>query len=188
MLLACGLTACEKTPYELFATDTSFGGGPSPPMSLEECLEKSGSVLPLEKLRATGPGLCLGRGASRDLLGDKGYDCVLSPCAETWEQLWTIRVDDAGALEIRNEEVDMNMDVQFADSAAGTPLVLYEPHQLYNQRYFAIQGPDDTFQLTPRNAQGQCVEALGASLQLQPCNALTPGQFFRRETCVSPNE
>jgi len=177
---ACLGEACGSGGFAGAPTTPGAGGSPSEPS--EDCrIESSG--LKAERLQVTDTELCLARGEFQLLLGDPSYLIELVECSSDVRQTWTIAELEPGVVEARNYSVDLNLDVQFAATEAGTVVDLFSPHQLYNQR-FELQPVDaDTFKLSPRNAPQQCVSQWSGSLVLRPCDGGLTGQTFRRLSC-----
>ncbi len=138
----------------------------------------------LERLQLGGTDLCVAQGIYSPLLGDPAYATALLPCEKSLAQLWKISVMDDGALEFRNQAVDLNLDVRFAASDDGTPTVLFTPHQLYNQRFTVLEGQDGTFKLSPLHAPTKCITRQDDTLLLLPCEGESSDQSFIRKTCL----
>jgi hypothetical protein len=205
LLLATANFACTVTDYHFFDGSVGIGGMPScsgqacgsggfagnpttpaeagaPSEPLEDCrIESSG--LKAERLQIADSELCLARGKFQLLLGDPSYLIELVECSSDVKQTWTVNEVEAGIIEARNYSVDLNLDVQFAATEVGTPVELFTPHQLYNQRFDVLTVTSDTFKLSPRNAPAQCVSSWNSSLILRPCDDNFTGQAFRRISC-----
>jgi Ricin-type beta-trefoil lectin domain len=132
--------------------------------------------------------LCLSKGKTQELMGSTGFEVGLVPCDNASERLWTVTHDETGALTFESLQSGFNLDVRFADSAPGTPFVLYGAHALYNQRFIVLPSVGDTesLQLSPRHARGMCAEAQELEVQLQRCNPAEPTQFFELIDCSTP--
>lgn len=126
--------------------------------------------------------LCISRGDETMISASINYFIDLTSCSEDPAQMWTLSVDSNLAWEIRNDSVNMNLDVLYADTMSGTPLVLYFAHDLYNQRFFQTPLADGSFTLAPRHADDQCVTRVDDGLQIWPCEG-RPEQRFRLLPC-----
>lgn len=203
-LLMCLVGACAETPYPFFVEEGSGGGsacvgttcstgggagadGDFPGEGVEPpgpaCESASDPALVVEKLELL-TGMCLAAGAPTLIAGSPGYELALVSCADAVEQGWTVRSQEMG-LEIRSESVGYNLDVRFAASSDGTPIVLYSPHRLYNQLFMIQAAFSGVFRLAPLHAPTQCLSQRGDRLELWPCATTETGidQLFRRTSC-----
>lgn len=149
----------------------------------ERCESPRDQTVTLERLQVASSGRCVSQGAYEPLRGDPSYRTELATCEETLAQMWAIRMLDGGGLEFRNAAVDLNLDVRFAEIGDGTPLVLYNPHQFFNQRFDLHDDDGSTFKLSPLHAPSQCVTEQDPMLVLLPCEAGRTDQTFRRIAC-----
>jgi hypothetical protein len=207
----CATLACTDTPY-LFLVEVGgtggvlvgagglgcsgscstggSGGGVSAPTeggapgeAPLDCSSHITSGLRVVQIQ-TSAGLCVQQGILSPLAGETAFSVVVGPC--DWEArttLWTTRIDQDGVYEIRSESTNFNLDVRYAASSDGTPLVLYSPHQLYNQRYSVVTAPEETVKMVPLHAPLQCVTQVNSGLQIWPCAASTVEQRFRIVSC-----
>jgi hypothetical protein len=102
---------------------------------------------------------------------------------------------------MRNLDSGDNLDIRLAATADGTTAVLYEPHHLYNQRFFVRSGPGAGTEATPtggerwiapRHADTKCLTALpeassGQQVQIWPCDGLRVDQRWTFERWVCPS-
>lgn len=169
------------------AAAPSSGSAPSeggaPPEPTDACL-LPGTTLRAERIQVTDNNLCFSRGAFQLLLGEPSYAIKLAECSSDPAQIWVLTELSPKVFEARNYSVNLNLDTQFGAVDAGTPVDLYTPHQLYNQRFVVTELDDDTFKLSPLNAIAQCVSAWDGALMLRSCEGSLPGQSFRRLECA----
>lgn len=149
-----------------------------------QCPASRDSSLTLVRLVATGPDLCVNQGPATVFIDSPGYETTLGPCVENASQYWTVKGLSDGSWELRNEGSAMNLDVNYSYSADGTPVVLFTPHRLDNQRFYILPGATDSFLLAPDNAPWQCVEARDDTLEIWPCDAENPSQNFKQISCL----
>lgn len=126
----------------------------------------------------------MSQGAATVFFDSPGYETSLSTCVEEPAQYWTVRGLSDGSWELRNEGAAMNLDVNYDNTADGTPIVLFTPHRLDNQRFFILPGSSDSFLLAPYNAPEKCVEARDGTLEIWPCDAENPAQNFKQLPCL----
>lgn len=203
------LIACGETTYDLYtekplgvdeatggATDGS-GGTASPgtggqmqaggdfnhPGDPTECQASRDAELELIRLVATESGLCVSQGAPTVIGDSPAYEIELLACAVQTAQFWSLVGTSGGLWQIYNEAAAMNLDVRFADTSDGTPLVLFDPHGLYNQRFYVIPASGDSFQLAPRHTTGKCLEVRDGELEIWPCSSSEPNQRFMQIAC-----
>jgi hypothetical protein len=128
--------------------------------------------------------LCVSQGAYAPLRGQTSYATTLVECSESVAQMWALNQLDDRVLEIRNEAVDLNLDVRFAASDDATPIVLFDPHLLYNQQFSVLEGDAaGSFKLAPLHAPTKCLTEADGSLILLPCEQGLDAQSFRRTAC-----
>lgn len=149
-----------------------------------ECQASRDPSLTLVRLLAVDRNLCVAQGPATTFLEQPGYEIALGPCTEDASQYWTVRGLSNGSWELRNEGTAMNLDINYSNTADGTPVVLFTPHRLENQRFFILPGSGEAFLLAPDNAPWQCVEARDDSLEIWPCDAQNPAQNFKQISCL----
>lgn len=205
--VAAGLggVSCSTTDYDLYSqlpelpsleggassdgsggSSISSGGTGATFAESSECGDvAAGEPLPV-RIYSVERGLCLSKGNAQVLMGNQGFLVDLVSCDTAPERLWTVTQDEAQTLEFESYSSGFNLDVRFADSAAGTPFVLYGAHGLYNQRFFSLAVSDTQVQLSPRHAKGMCAEAQASGVELQPCDELESAQYFQLIDCDTP--
>jgi len=204
----CAL-ACTETPYQFFpqsgpgpssggaqgsGTGGLTGGSGGVPAGAGGALGMGGDLAAsdcqsvLEPTRTayqlqTSSGRCVSLGEYAPLLGEVAFAVVIDECTGALGQRWTMEAMEYGAIVFSSEGVVLNLDVRFAASDDGTPVVLYTPHRLYNQRFVQITAEDGTFTLSPLHAQTKCLSERGNGLELWPCDAAATDQTFELIAC-----
>lgn len=186
----CGLDGCASGGAALQgsgglggeSTGSAPGEGGAPPDPTDPCFLPETNQR-AERIQVTDNELCFSRGAFQLLLGDPSYAIKLTECSIDPAQIWVITELTPGVVEARNYSVDLNLDTQFSAVDPGTPIDLYTPHQLYNQRFVVTENTDGSFKLSPLNAKTQCVSAWDGSLLLRNCDESFVGQSFVRLSC-----
>lgn len=146
-----------------------------------------------------GETLCLRRGAPTTIAQDPAFFVELAPCDQSAEALWSV-LPAGPAFEVRNQDSGDNLDIRLAATGDGTTAVLYEPHQLYNQRFFLRSGPAAGTEaspeggerwIAPRHADTKCLTAFpeastGQQVQLWPCEGVRADQHWVFERLACP--
>lgn len=158
-----------------------LGGALPPPM---QCLSESRPGFGLVQLQMQGSGLCVVPGEAITIVGTPAHEVTVQSCEDLPEQYWTVLMDfQQQTWEFRNESLGMNLDIQFGADTTGAPALLYDPHQLYNQRFFAnIQ--DEGMRIRPSNSLDKCLTQVDTAMLLNPCNSEEPNQLIRVIPCV----
>lgn len=208
-MLGSGLLACGETTYDLYEqlesnlpgssggalfsgtggeTDqvgaTGGNNGDGTDVTPPQCQASRDTSLTLVRLSIPSRDQCVTQGSATVFIDSPGYEVSLSTCVEDAAQYWTVRGLNDGSWELRNEGSSMNLDINYSYTADGTPVVLFTPHRLENQRFYILPGATDSFLLAPHNAPWQCVEARGDALEIWPCDAENPAQNFQQVSCL----
>jgi hypothetical protein len=162
-------------------TGGSDGSGGGTPL---ECQASRDASLVLVRLRGVADGRCVSQGPATVFIDSPGYETMMDTCAEDAAQYFTVRGLSDGSWELRNEGSAMNLDVNYDNTADGTPIVLFTPHRLDNQRFYIVPGSSDSFLLAPDTAPSKCVEARDGALSIWPCDAENPAQNFQQIACL----
>jgi hypothetical protein len=158
--------------------DLGMGGEPAT-SNCQSVLEPTRTAVQLE----TSSGLCVSLGQYAPLLGEVAFAVVLDECTGALGQRWTLEEMENGAIVFSSEAVVLNLDVRFAAADDATPVVLYTPHRLYNQRFVRVTSEDGTFKLSPLHATTKCLSERGSGLELWPCDAIADDQEFEIIAC-----
>lgn len=143
--------------------------------------------------------LCLGQGDPTTIAGEPAYRVGLAPCDDSAVHVWSVR-GSGPAYEFRQIAVAHNLDVRLAATGDGTTLVLYEPHQLYNQRFFVRSGPAPGTDaelsggarwLAPQHVDSKCITVFpdlppGSQVQIWPCDESWEEQKLELVPVVCP--
>lgn len=196
---------CGETTYDLYeelvpGVDLSSGGTQSGGASSQEeatggrdgtggaapndCQASRDASLVLVRVRNVASDLCISQGPATLFLESPGYETTLRDCAEDIAQYFTVRGLSDGSWELRNEGSAMNLDINYSNTTDGTPVVLFTPHRLDNQRFYIVPGSSESFLLAPDNAPSKCVEARDGALGIWPCDAANPAQNFQQLGCL----
>lgn len=143
---------------------------------------------------------CLRSGPETTVAGELAHTVVAAPCDGGAREVWEL-IASAGAYEFRNVAVAANLDILLAATGDGTSAVLYDPHQLYNQRFFIRSGassgteapPGEERLLAPRHVDTKCLTYVpgassGQQVQLWPCDELRADQRWTLTPLVCPPE
>jgi hypothetical protein len=206
VLLACGETSYDLYTEKPLTTAGGTGGAAEgtggtsatptggqmhtggdinrpPPGDPTACEASRDAELELIRLVATASGLCVSQGAPTIIGDSPAFEIELATCEVETAQFWSLVASSGGLWQIHNEAAAMNLDVRFADTTDGTPLVLFDPHGLYNQRFYVIPASGDSFQLAPRHTTGKCLEVRDGDLEIWPCSSSEPNQRFMQIAC-----
>lgn len=119
------------------------------------------------------------------IANDTGFDVSLDDCAEDEANLWALQLLGE-TYEVRNLVTGYNLDVLLASTDDGARVVLYHPHQFFNQRFLFRPRSRFTFEITPRHSESQCVTVRDSHLELWPCDNAVSAQLFEIVPCEAP--
>jgi hypothetical protein len=129
---------------------------------------------------------CLVRGAATTVFTEPAFLGELSAECSTPSAQWDLTPAVAGSFTLRHVESELSLDVRAASDVPGTPIILYDPNRLDNQRFFARPRSSYVYELAPRHASALCVEARGNGLEIWPCNNADAGQSFEFSRSACP--
>jgi hypothetical protein len=172
--------ACSETPIDAITTaDVSAAGA-----AALDCAQTLDTALPgVVTIATRESGQCLAQGASTTVANEPAFEVILAECAASLPQRWRLIDAGLGSFELRNLASDDNLDIQFAATTDGTPAVLFEPHQLYNQRFLFGPRADGSVSLSPRHATLMCLQQVGGRVQIWSCDGAEPAQGFLLSSC-----
>lgn len=169
------LVACGTSPIAAVVEDERLTSG-----SAGNASESSGCDEPLAgRFVLSGETGCLRRGEPTTVFGNPAFTTELSVDCTTARAQWDLTPALGGSFTLRNVDTELSLDVRTAAEAPGTPVILYEPTTLDNQRFWLRERTSKTFELSPRHAPLLCTEARGQDVEVWPCDAAEPGQSFR---------
>ncbi|HSC89202.1 MAG TPA: hypothetical protein VLC09_18095 [Polyangiaceae bacterium] len=197
--LTCVLLGCAETPLELFAQQDA-GEPPSSADASDDSSADAGTdgsasdvhwdcrattdithrVL-IQNVQAKA---CLTRSAAIVVADTPAFSLTLEPCDGRAEAIFLPILGTAGDYQFRHEISSDNLDVRLASSDDGATLVLFDPHGLYNQRFFSrpLATPGQ-MQLAPRHIPDKCLALRGDQLELWPCDSAAADQIFELPRC-----
>lgn len=128
---------------------------------------------------------CLARGAATTVFTTPAFLSELTADCHSPAAQWDLTPAVAGTFTLRHVESELSLDVRAAADVPGTPIILYDPNTLDNQRFFARQRSPYVYELAPRHASDLCAEARGSGLEIWPCDGASAAQSFEfsRSTC-----
>jgi hypothetical protein len=169
-LLHCA--ACGKSPVDaiVFAQDgsapdtgsgtgTGTGTGTGDPCTDGVATAAAGEF----RLRALPTGQCLAVGGSTTVLGNPAFDTAMADdclvAGEVWQLIPSASLQ--GAFEVRSLQQAYNLDIEMAQTADGTPAILFSPTSLANQRFYFAARRTGVFALVPAHIRSpfSCVSS-----------------------------
>jgi hypothetical protein len=121
---------------------------------------------------------CLRRGEATTVYGEPGFLTELSADCVSVRAQWDVTPALAGTFTVRNVDNQLSLDVRAASDLPGTPVIVFAPNTLDNQRFWFRPRADATLELAPRHAPTLCVSARAGSVSMQTCEADEPAQAF----------
>lgn len=171
LLWGCGTTPIDAVTADLPAPDDTSGmtppggNGCSTPMA-------GRFVLSVERA-------CLRRGDATTVYGNAAFLTELSADCNTPRAQWDLTPAVAGTFTVRNVEDQLSLDVRAASDLPGTPIIVYDPNTLDNQRFWFRARSSETYELAPRHAPTLCAKARGDGVEIWPCDTNDVSQTFR---------
>jgi hypothetical protein len=176
VICALALVGCGTTPIDAVTADT-----PAPDNGIENipnggptCSEPTAGRFALS-LEST----CLRRGGHTSVFGNPAFLTELSADCTTARAQWDLTPALEGTFTLRNVENQLSLDVRAFSDVPGTPIIVYDPNTLDNQRFWFRPRSMDTYELAPRHAPTLCAEARGNGLEIWPCDTINTAQAFR---------
>ena len=179
MICAWCVLGCGTTPIEAVVIDHGASN------NAEETPTSSGEVCAKAAAPAAGrfvlsvEAACLRRGAATSVFGNAAFFTELSADCTSDRAQWDLTPAVAGTFTLRNVEDQLSLDVRAASDVPGTPIIVYDPNTLDNQRFWFRPRKDTRFELAPRHAPGLCAEARASGVEIWPCQADDAAQAFR---------
>jgi hypothetical protein len=170
-LLAVG---CGTTPVDAVVADEA-GLGTDDPVAGSLC-----AVPAAGRFGLSAESGCLRRGGPTTVFGDPAVDVELATDCTTPAAQWDLTPAVAGTFTLRNVEDQLSLDVRAAADVPGTPIILYDPNTLDNQRFWFRPRGGETYEMAPRHAPTLCAKArTTGAVEIWPCDAFDTGQAFR---------
>ena len=113
------------------------------------------------------------------MLSDPAFMSELSADCTSTRAQWDLTPAVAGTFTLRNAEDQLSLDVRAGSNVPGTPIILYDPNTLDNQRFWFRPRANKTYELAPRHAPSLCAEAHGTGIEIWPCATEDAEQMFR---------
>jgi hypothetical protein len=183
VICALALVGCGTTPIDAVKADA-----PAPdkdpenvPTTSPACSEPTAGRFTLSLQSA-----CLRRGDLTSVFGNAAFLTELSADCTTARAQWDLTPALEGTFTLRNVEDQLSLDVRAASDLPGTPIILYDPNTLDNQRFWFRSRAHDSYELAPRHAPTLCAEARGTDVEIWPCDTNNTAQAFRfaRVSCM----
>jgi hypothetical protein len=164
--------------------DAGEGGGLGGGSGELDCSNGQSEVSPgYVRIRNVATGLCLGQGDAIEVGGEPAFEVLLVECMADPSQLWRLSATVADSYFVQNVPIEMNLDMQYAGTADGTPAVLFSAHQLDNQRFYFPPLPGGGFWMSPANVPfggvPKCLRENGSGVELRPCVAGDEREAFQ---------
>lgn len=183
MICAVTLVGCGTTPIDAVTADTPGpdNGPENVPTDSPACSEPTAGRFTLTLQSA-----CLRRGDLTSVFGNAAFLTELSADCTTPRAQWDLTPAVAGTFTLRNVEDQLSLDVRAASDVPGTPIIVYDPNTLDNQRFWFRPRSHDSYELAPRHAPTLCAEARGSDVEIWPCDTNNTAQAFRfaRVSCM----
>lgn len=183
VICAVTLVGCGTTPIDAVIADTPAPdtGPENVPTDSTGCSEPTAGRFTLSLQSG-----CLRRGDLTSVFGNAAFLTELSADCTTPRAQWDLTPAVAGTFTLRNVEDQLSLDVRAASDVPGTPIIVYDPNTLDNQRFWFRPRSRDSYELAPRHAPTLCAEARGSGVEIWPCDTNNTAQAFRfaRVSCM----
>lgn len=171
LVTGCGTTPIDAVTADLPAPDD---GAPMTPPTGSRCNAPTAGRFTLSAEMG-----CLRRGDPTTVFGNGAFLTELSADCSTARAQWDLTPAVAGTFTLRNVEDQLSLDVRAASDLPGTPIIVYDPNTLDNQRFWFRPRSSETYELAPRHAPTLCATAQGTEIEIWPCDTNDEGQTFR---------
>ena len=183
VICALALVGCGTTPIDAVKADAPLPDNDpeNVPIASPACSEPTAGRFTLSLQSA-----CLRRGDLTSVFGNAAFLTELSADCTTARAQWDLTPALEGTFTLRNVEDQLSLDVRAASDLPGTPIILYNPNTLDNQRFWFRPRAQDSYELAPRHAPTLCAEARGTAVEIWPCDTNNPAQAIRfaRVSCL----
>lgn len=176
VICALASVGCGTTPIDAVTADTPAPdtGGEIVPTGSPACSEPTAGRFTLSLQSA-----CLRRGNVTSVFGNTAFLTELSADCTTARAQWDLTPALEGTFTLRNVEDQLSLDVRAASDVPGTPIIVYDPNTLDNQRFWFRPRSRDLYDLAPRHAPTLCAEGRGNGVEIWPCDTNNTAQAFR---------
>jgi Ricin-type beta-trefoil lectin domain-like len=166
--------SCGTTPVDAVVADEA-GLGTNDPVAGSVCAAPAAGRFSL-----SGESGCLRRGGLTSVFGNAAEEVELSADCTAPAAQWDLTPAVAGTFTLRNVENQLSLDVRAAADVPGTPIILYDPNTLDNQRFWFRPRGGEIYELAPRHAPTLCAkERATGAVEIWPCDTTDTGQAFR---------
>lgn len=139
MICPLALASCGTTPIEVVAADENCSRDASETST--KCSEPAADRFTLSAENAY-----LRRGAPTAAAIEPAFMSELSvDCTSTRAQ-WALTPAVAGTFTLRNAETQLALDVRAGSDVPGTPIIVYDPNTLDNQRFWFRPRANGTYE------------------------------------------
>jgi Ricin-type beta-trefoil lectin domain-like len=112
------------------------------------------------------------------VFGAPAYAIELSGDCISERAQWQLNPAVAGTFTLLNVETGLVLDVRAGADVPGTPIILYDPNSLDNQRFWLRPRADDAYELAPRHAPALCAAADTSDIEIDACEPANRRQDF----------
>jgi hypothetical protein len=170
-LLGCGTTPIDAVTADLPAPDN---GPVNPPSGSAACSEPTAGRFTLSLQSA-----CWRRGEPTTVFGAAAFSTELTADCTSARAQWDLTPALEGTFTLRNVDDQLSLDVRAASDLPGTPIIVFDPNTLDNQRFWFRPRASRMYELAPRHAPTLCAEGRGSEVEIWPCDTNNPAQAFR---------
>lgn len=181
MICAVLVLSCGTSPIDAVVADQGVNDAPGDTPASDGCAIPSAGRFILSLGEA-----CLRRGDATTVFGNPAFMTELSADCTTTRAQWDLTPAVAGTFTLRNVEDQLSLDVRAFSDVPGTPIIVYEPNTLDNQRFWLRPRTSDSYELAPRHAPTLCAEGRTTAVEIWPCEATNANQVFHlaRVACL----
>jgi hypothetical protein len=138
------------------------------------------------RIRGVGVSDCLVAGEPTTVRGVPARQVAMERCVTEGAAPWTLIPDGQGAFELRHTRTALNLDIETASVVDGTRAILFNPHQLGNQRFVFQRRSSRVYEIRPVHAADRCLSRAGGIAAIWPCERDDPDQVWELRTDGCP--
>ena len=133
VICALALVGCGTTPIDAVKADAPLPDNDpeNVPIASPACSEPTAGRFTLSLQSA-----CLRRGDLTSVFGNAAFLTELSADCTTARAQWDLTPALEGTFTLRNVEDQLSLDVRAASDLPGTPIIVFDPNTLDNQRFW----------------------------------------------------